>query len=166
MNRDTVQLGLLLEPAQTHQRLVEALIEKLKAHTAGHEAVMREQIRRSFSEELAAVQTESARAVSALQAVQRAASARTTFWMLGLAAMTAAIAIGIGWWVLPNPSEIATLLEERDELQRPIDVLVSRGARADLKTCDAGRAQHLCVRVEPRLGRYGNEKDYFVIKGY
>jgi hypothetical protein len=43
MDQDSVKLGLLMETAQTHQRLAEAAIEKLSEHTQALEVVARDQ---------------------------------------------------------------------------------------------------------------------------
>jgi hypothetical protein len=61
MDEESVKLGLLMETAQTHQKLAEALIEKLKEHTQGLDAVVRDQLRRVFIEEFKDLQRDSAR---------------------------------------------------------------------------------------------------------
>ena len=50
MDQDSVRLGLLMETAQTHQKLAEAAIEKLSEHTQALEAVARDQIQRARQE--------------------------------------------------------------------------------------------------------------------
>ena len=47
----------------------------------------------------------------------------------------------------------------------PVNQLNSHGGSADLDTCGP-QNEHLRVRVDPRPGRYGQERDYFVIWGY
>jgi hypothetical protein len=163
MDQDSVKLGLLMETAQTHQKLAEAAIEKLSEHTQALEAVARDQIQRALVDALKTVHTEAQRAVEALQKVSRAANARVMLWTLGLTATSAAIALFIAWRVLPTPAEIAQLRAERDELASNIAVLSQRGARTDLRRCGTG---HLCVRVDLGAPRYGESSDYMVIKGY
>lgn len=163
MDHDSVKLGLLMETAQTHQKLAEAAIEKLSQHTEVLEAVAREQIQRALVEALKTVHTEAHRAVEALQKMKRAANARVMFWTLGLTATSAAIALFVAWSVLPTPGEIARLRTERDELASKIAVLNQHGARADLRRCGTGR---VCVRVDLSAPRYGESSDYLVIKGY
>lgn len=158
-----MKLGLLMETAQSHQKIVEALIEKLKAHTEGLDAVVRDQIRRVLVEELKTVRSETQGAVAALQTLKRAANARATFWTLGVTAIAAGVALFVAWWALPTPGEIAALRTERDALASDIAVLNQRGARADLRRCGAG---HLCVRVDLKAPRYGERSDYLVIRGY
>ncbi len=163
MDQDSVKLGLLMETAQTHQKLAEAAIEKLSEHTQALEAVARDQIQRALVDALKAVHAEAQRAVEALQKMKRAANARVTLWTLGLTATSVAVALFVAWWLLPTPVEIARLRTERDELASNIAVLNQRGARADLRRCGAGR---VCVRVDLGAPRYGESSDYMVIKGY
>ena len=163
MDQDSVKLGLLMETAQTHQKLAETAIEKLSQHTQSLEAAVRDQIQRALVDALKTVHAESQRAVDALQKIKRAANARVTLWTLGLTATSAAIALFVAWWVLPTPREIARLRTERDELASNIAVLNQRGARADLRRCGTGR---VCVRVDLSAPRYGESSDYMVIKGY
>jgi len=163
MDQDSVKLGLLMETAQTHQKLAEAAILKLSEHTKALEAVARDQIQRALGDALKTVHTEAQSVAEALQQMKRAANARVTLWTLGLTLMSAAIALVIAWWVLPTPAEIARLRAERDELASNLAVLNQRGARADLRRCGTGR---VCVRVDFSAPRYGESSDYMVIKGY
>jgi hypothetical protein len=48
MYQDSVKLGLLMEAAQTHQKLAEAAIERLNKQTQGLEAVVRDPIQRAL----------------------------------------------------------------------------------------------------------------------
>jgi hypothetical protein len=163
MDQDSVKLGLLMETAEKHQKLAEAAIGKLKEQAQGLEAVVRDLIRRAVLEEITIVQGETPRAVEALLRVKRAANARVTLWTIGLTAISAGIALFVAWWVLPTRAEIAELRTERDELASTVAVLKQQGARADLRLCGTGR---LCVRVDINAPRYGDQKDYFVIRGY
>jgi hypothetical protein len=163
MDQDSVKIGLLMETAQTHQKLAEAAIEKLSQHTQALEAVARDQIQRALVDAFKTVHTEAQRAVEALRKMKREANARIAVWTLGLTIMSAAIAIVIAWWVLPTPAEIARLRTERDGLASNIATLHQRGGRADLRRCGTGR---VCVRVDLGAPRYGENSDYLVIKGY
>ena len=158
-----MKLGLLMETAQSHQKTVEALLEKLKEHTQGLDAVVRDQVRHVVVEELNTVRAETASAVTALQALKRAAHARMTFWTLGVTAIALGVALFVAWWVLPNPAEITALRTERDALASNLAILDQRGARADLRRCGTG---HLCVRVDLKAPRYGESSDYLVVRGY
>ena len=150
MDQDNVKLGLLMEAAQTHQKLAEAVVEKLNEHTQGLETVVREQIQRALADGLKGVHAETKGAVEALQRIKRAANARTAFWTLGVTAITAAIALFVAWRLLPTPTEIAALRTERAALASNIAVLNQRGGRADLRRCGTG---HLCVRVDLKAQR-------------
>lgn len=163
MDQDSVKLGLLMETAQTHQKLAEAAIEKLSQHTQALEAVARDQIQRALVDALKTVHTEAQRAVEALRKIKREANARVALWTLGLTVMSAAIALIIAWLVLPTPAEIARLRTERDGLASNIAALHQHGGRADLRRCGTGR---VCVRVDLGAPRYGESSDYMVIKGY
>jgi hypothetical protein len=163
MDDESVKLGLLMETAQSHQKTVEALLQKLKEHTQGLDAVVRDQIRHALVEELKTVRAETEDAVTALRALKRAAHARGTYWTLGVTTIAAAIALFVAWWVLPTPGEIAALRAERDALASNIAVLNQRGARADVRRCGTA---HLCVRVDLKAPRYGDGSDYLVIKRY
>jgi hypothetical protein len=163
MDQGSVKLGLLMETAQSHQKIAEKAIEKLNEHTEALREVVRDQIRLALREELKAVHAEIDGAVRALRALKRAANARTTFWTLGVTAIAAAIAILTAWLVLPKPADISALRAERDELASSIGVLDRRGARADLRRCGNGR---LCVRVDLKAPRFGDHSDYMVIEGY
>ena len=163
MDQDSVKLGLLMETAQTHQKLAETAIEKLSQHTLSLEAVVRDQIQRALVDALKTVHVEAQRAVEALQRMKRQVNARVTLWTLGLTLISVAIALFIAWWVLPTTAEIARLRTEREELSSNLVVLNQRGARADLRRCGAG---HVCVRVDLSAPRYGESSDYMVIKGY
>src|ERR1700730_1474940 len=83
MDQDIVKLGLLVEVAQTHQKLADAAIEKLNTQTQGLETVARDQIRRALADGLKSVHAETKGAVEALQRVKRAANARGTLWTRG-----------------------------------------------------------------------------------
>jgi len=163
VDQDSVKLGLLLEAAQTHQKLAEAAFEKLNQQTQGLEALVRDQIQRALGEGLKVLHAETRNAVEALQSVKRAANARVAFWTLGITAIAAVTGPFVAWWVLPTSAEIIALRTERDELASNIASLKQRGARADFRRCGTG---HLCVRVDLSAPRYGDHSDYLVVRGY
>ena len=92
-----VSIGLLMEIAQAHQQLVEAALLKLKEHTAGLDAVVREQIRQTLIDELSGVHFESQRAVESLQRVQMVAELRVLWWSVGITALSAMVAAVVGY---------------------------------------------------------------------
>ncbi|HEY2809381.1 MAG TPA: hypothetical protein VGI91_11375 [Steroidobacteraceae bacterium] len=156
MDQDSVKLGLLIEAAQTHQKLAQAAIGNL-------EGVVRDQIQRSLVVGLRTLHEETQVAVESLQRVRRAANVRLTLLPFGMTVIAAAVAIFLAWCVLPTPAEVATLRAQRDELASNIESLSQRGGRADLRRCGAG---HLCVRVDLNAPRYGERSDYLVVRGY
>jgi hypothetical protein len=163
MDSGSMKLGLLMETAQSHQKLAEAAVGKLNEHIQGLEAVVRDEVRQVLIEELKSVRAEIQGAIKSLQALKRAANARTTLWTLGVGAIVVTNALLVAWWFLPKPAEIAALRAEREELASNIAILERRGARADLRRCGAGR---ICVRVDLTAPRYGDDADYLVIRGY
>jgi hypothetical protein len=163
MDQDIVKLGLLMETAERQQKLAEAAIGKLNEQVQGLVALARDQIHRAVIEEMAVVREESHGAVEALRRVKRAANARVVLWTIGLTAISASTALFVAWRILPTTDEVAALRAERDALASNVANLNRRGARADLRSCGGG---HLCVRVDMNARRYGDQRDYFVIRGY
>jgi hypothetical protein len=92
-----VSIGLLMEIAQAHQQIVEAALLKLKEHTSGLDAIVREQIRQTLIDELRGVHFESQRAVESLRRVQKAADLRILWWSVGIAALSAMVAAVVGY---------------------------------------------------------------------
>jgi len=62
-----MRIGLLMETAQSHQKLAEAAIGKLNEQTQGLEAAVRDQLRQMLVEELTAVRAEIQGAIRSLQ---------------------------------------------------------------------------------------------------
>lgn len=94
-----VSIGLLLEVAQTHQQLADAALARLKEHTAGLDAVVREQIRRMFIEELRGVHLESQRAMESLRRLREARDRRVVLWSVWVAALSAAVASAVAYGI-------------------------------------------------------------------
>jgi hypothetical protein len=159
-----MKLGLLLEGAHAHQTLAETTLEKLKGHVAELGGIAREEIRATLLEELHALGEDSRRAAQTLRQLRHAANLRVSLWSLGMALLSCAVPLGIAWWVLPSHSEVARLTERRDALEGSIARLTQMGGRTELRRC--GTAQRLCVRVDRRAPAYGEDADYFVVKGY
>ena len=83
-----MKLGLVMEAAQAQQGMAASALERLREHTAGLDAVVREEIRATLIEELQALEAESRRTAAALQALQRAAGRRALLG--GAAALSSA----------------------------------------------------------------------------
>lgn len=164
MDDSAMKLGLLLEGAHAHQTLAETILEKLKAHVADLEGVAREEIRSTLLEELHALGEDSRRAAETLRQLKHAANLRVSLWSLGIAALSSAVPLAITWWALPSREEVSSLAERRDALQAGVTRLAQLGGRMEVRHC--GTTQRLCVRVDRRAPAYGENSDYFVVKGY
>ena len=115
--------------------------------------------------ELTGLQAHVGEASAALQRLRRAADGRAALWGGALVLLVVAMTLGGFWLLTPSRQEMIDLRAERAQLQAVVDGLATRGGRADLKTCGA-QNEHLCVRVNARLGKYGESRDYFVVSGY
>jgi len=153
-----MQIGLLMETAQTHQKLAEASLERLEAHTRGLDTVVRAAIRQALIEELRPVHNEARRAEQALRAVRRAANWKVALLGPSFALLSLALGYGMARWIVPSPGEIA-------ELRETVAQLEARGGKMDLRTCGKN-SERLCVRVDPKAPHYGEQGDYCVVKGY
>ena len=160
----TLKLGLLMEAAHAQQTLAASSLEKLTAHVRDLDDIVREEIRRTLTEELQVLGNDSRRAAEALRALKRSADLRVLLWSIGITTLCSAIPLGEAWWILPSQSEIATLRSKRDELASKVGRLATQGGNIDLRHCGAGN--RLCVRVDRKAPVYGETADYFVVKGY
>lgn len=160
----TMKFGLLMESAQAHQKLAEAHLEQLRAHTQDLDGVVREEIRRTLIEELREVTAESNRAVHALRGVKRAASIRGLILSAAAATLSTAAPIAIARWILPSPAQIDALRARRDQLAVNVSQLEQQGGRIEWRHC--GESARLCVHVDRAAPAYGEKGDYLVVKGY
>jgi uncharacterized protein involved in exopolysaccharide biosynthesis len=161
---DTMKFGLLMESAQAHQKLADAHLEKLRAHTQDLDGVVREEIRRTLVEELRSLTEQSERAARALRGMQRAATLRGVLWNVGAAALCTAIPAAMAHWALPSAADIAALRAQRDALMQNVAQLERRGGKVDWRSC--GNSRRLCLRIDARAPVYGEKADYYVVKGY
>lgn len=168
MSDEAIACGLLMESAQTHQGLVDTALERLRAHTHGLDAVVREEIRRTLIEELQTLVSETGAAARALRALGRAAKLRTAVWSVGIATLSSALALSMSVAaarvLLPSPREIAALTAQREELTVAVARLERRGGRIDLRRC--GDAQRYCVRIDRKAPAFGQKGDYLIVAGY
>jgi hypothetical protein len=160
----TLHYGLLLETAQSQQKLIASSLRQLKAHTQELDGIVREQIRCTLVEELGAVVDQSARAVQALRALEHAAQLRFIVWTLAVTLLSGAATALPAWWLLPSPSQIDALRLKREQLAAAVHDLEQRGALLDMRRC--GGEQRWCVRVDRHAPAYGEQADYLVVKGY
>jgi len=164
MDDATMKFGLLMESAQAHQKLAEAQLDKLRAHTDDLDGVVRDEIRRTLIEELQMLTAESTRATQVLQRVGRGAFVRGTLWSIVMAVLCTGIPTGIMRWALPSESQITSLRARRDELAASVATLERRGGRIDWRRC--GAAARLCVRIDRSAPTYGEQADIYVVAGY
>ncbi len=164
LDDDSLKFGLLMESAQAHQRLADAHLEKLRAHTQDLDGVVREEIRRTLVDELKSLTAETDRAAQALRGMKGAIDRRGLLWNFGLAVLCTTVPTVIAHYMLPNRGEIDSLRLQRDTLVQNIRELERRGAKLDLRTC--GETPRLCVRIERKAPVFGAQADYYVVKGY
>jgi hypothetical protein len=160
----TMKLGLLMEAAEAQQALAAAALERLREHTGGLDAIVREEIRTTLIEELTALGDDSRRAAQTLRGLNHVASLRVAAWSVGVTALSAAIPFGVAWWTLPSRADVTAMRTTRDELTTNIARLTQQGGRVELRRC--GAARRLCVRVDRGAPMYGEAADYLVVKGY
>ena len=159
-----VKAGLLMESAQAHQKLAESQLEKLRAHTADLDTVVRDEIRRTLVEELQMLTAETARATQALGKIRGGGGMRSAALGLATAVVCTVLPIGFARWALPSAADIAALRARRDELTANLASLEQQGGRIDWRRC--GNDRRLCIRVDRKAPVYGEKGDYFVIEGY
>jgi hypothetical protein len=164
MDNTTMQLGLLMEAAQSHQKSAESTLRKLKATTNDFATVVRDEVRSVIVEEFQSLAADSQRASNALREVQRAANVRALVWSVGITTLCSAIPLLMTCWIIPSHSEIAALRAKHAELATKIANLQEQGGRMDLRRCGAGA--RLCVRVDRKAPTYGEQSDYLVVRGY
>jgi hypothetical protein len=164
MDDSTLKFGLLMESAQAHQKLAEAHLQKLRAHTDDLDGVVRDEIRRTLVEELRTVTAESDRAAQALRTMKHAATMRGTAWSVGIALACTAMPAAIAHYFLPSTADINALRMQRDAMAQNVSNLQMRGGKVDWRNC--GEAARLCVRIDRKAPVYGEQADYYIVKGY
>lgn len=164
MEEDTMKFGLLMEAAQAQQTLAAAALERLREHTAGLDAVVREEIRSTLLEEMRALAEDSQRAAEALRGLQRSANLRAVAWGVAVTVLAGVIPFALAWWTLPTRADVAALSSKRDALMANIARLAREGGHVELRHC--GTAQRLCVRVDRAAPAYGEGGDFLVVRGY
>lgn len=160
----TLKIGLLMESAQAHQKLAESHLEQLRAHTAGIDGIVREEIRRTLIEELKMLAAESRRATLALRSIGRGAAVRSTILCVLTAAACTAVPALVMRWSLPSEAQIEALQSRRDRLASSVAMLEQRGGKIDWRRC--GETKRVCVRVDRAAPVYGRHADYYVVAGY
>jgi outer membrane murein-binding lipoprotein Lpp len=164
LDEDTMKLGLLMETAQMQQKLIASSLKQLKAHTQELDSIVREQIRRTLAEEFGALIEEAARAAQLLRALKRAATWQFASWTVLATLLVGAISMLCVWCLVPSTAKINALRSREQQLTAAIDALEQRGGRIDLRRC--GTSDRWCVRVDRQAPAYGEQSDYYVVKGY
>ena len=159
-----MRLGLLMEAAQAQQTLAAETLDRLREHTAGLDAIVRQEIRATFIDETREFGEECRGAAAALRRLQRGTNLRLLAWGVALLASGVMIPLGIAWCMLPTRAEITALAAKRDELTDNIARLARQGGDLQLRHC--GTAQRLCVRIDRTAPTYGENADFLVVKGH
>jgi hypothetical protein len=159
-----LKVGLLMEAAQAQQTLAANTLDRLREHTAGLDAIVREEMRATLLEELQALEEDTRKAVEALRRLQRTANLRLIAWTAIVASVASLLPSAIAWWLLPSRAEIDALGARRDELAANVARLSRQGGNLELRYC--GTTQRLCVRIERSAPAYGAAGDFLIVKGY
>jgi hypothetical protein len=159
-----IRLGLLMESAQTHQRLAENQLDALRGHTRELDAVVREAIRTTLVQELQELNQEMVRAAAAMRKVSRQANLRATLLGLAPALLCTLLSLGAARWLLPSESSLAILRAQESKLTANVEALAQRGGRVAWRQC--GERLRLCVRIDRSAPAYGQHAEYVVLDGY
>jgi hypothetical protein len=163
MDDSTLKLGLLMESAQAHQKLAQTQLDQLVAHTQNLDAVVREEIRRTLTEELVELTAHIGHATRALGLMRRAANLRVLLASLLIVAMSTILPMFVTRMALPSAAEVDALRTRRERLEASIANLERAGGAADWRKC--GSDGRLCVRVDRTAPVYGEKADYYIVKG-
>jgi hypothetical protein len=163
-SEDTVRVGLLMEATQAQQSLAATALERLREHTAGLDAIVRQEIHSTMLEEMQALGEDSHRAAIALRTLQRVANLRLATWSVAILSLSAVTPFVIAWYLLPTGADLAALRARHDELAANVARLVQEGGTVELRHC--GAAQRLCVRVERGAPAYGEGGEFLIVKGH
>jgi Na+-transporting NADH:ubiquinone oxidoreductase subunit NqrB len=164
LDPDTMKLGLMMETAQTQQRLTASTLKQLKAHTQELDNIVREQIRRTLTDEFGALIEEAEHAIQLLRGLKQATRWQFASWTILATVLVGAISMFCVWCLVPSSAQISALRTRQQQLIAAIDALEQRGGRIDLRRC--GSSDRWCVRVDRQAPTYGEQSDYYVVKGY
>ena len=144
---------------------VDGTVGRLERAVGNLDPTVRQAVRDTYAKELVGLAEQIRQTTVSLQGLRKAADWRQLLLGAGLAALVVVVTLGGFWLLTPSRDEMIRLRGERDQLQAAVEKLADHGGRAQLAKCGASN-EHLCVRVEAGLGRFGEGKDYFVIRGY
>lgn len=161
---EVTRLGMLMESAHVQQQLADAALARLEAHTKGLDAVVRSEIRETFTVECVALEEEIQKTAAALRRLQRILDRRAAAWTVAIVALLGSALIGAIEYAVPSVADIQKLRSERAALSLQLRHLADAGARLELRRC--GDQARLCVRVDRSAPSYGAAADFLVVKGY
>jgi hypothetical protein len=144
---------------------VDKAVGRFERAVGGVDPAVRQSVREAVTQELTGLSDHVKNAQASLQGLHRAAHWRQLLHGAGWSVTAVLLAFLASWLYLPSSAEMSRLRAEERQLQASIDRLASHGGRSQLMPCGASK-EHLCVRVEPAFGRYGDTRDYFVVHGY
>jgi hypothetical protein len=144
---------------------VDKAVGRFERAVNGVDPAVRQSVREAVAQEVDGLSEHVMKAKASLESLHRAATWRQLVYGVGWSVTAVLLAFVASWLYLPSSAEMNRLRAEARQLQASIDQLASSGGRSQLMPCGATR-EHLCVRVDPALGRYGETRDYFVVHGY
>ena len=159
-----MQAGLLMEAAQSQQRLADTSLKKLKTQIGELAELVREEVRQTMVQELQGIASDSRHAADALRRLRRAAGVNLLIWSVAITSVCVLLALAIVWWVLPSRAEIAALRARRDDLALAVASLERQAGKVAWRRC--GAEQRLCVQIDRRAPAFGDAADFLIVKGY
>ena len=144
---------------------VDKAVSRFERAVGGVDSAARQSVREAVTQELAGLSDQIQMTTASLHGLRKAADWRQLLLGVGLSLVVVALTFLGSWLYLPSSAEMSRLRADERQLQASIDQLGSHGGRSQLMPCGASK-EHLCVRVDPALGRYGETHDYFVVHGY
>jgi hypothetical protein len=164
MDDEVMKAGLLMEAAQTQQKLADGSLRRLKTVSQDLLGGLREEVRQAVQQEFQGLSEEARLVAHALHTARRAAEVRILLWSILTVAVCSVIPMGLAYYMLPSQGEITRLRSRHDELSSRIALLQSHGGGIDLRRC--GADSRLCVRVDRSAPAYGPRAEYLIVKGY
>jgi hypothetical protein len=164
VREDTVNIGLLMEAAQTHQDMAQTALQRLNDHAAGLDEVVRDAVRRAVVAEFGALGEHCTQTIESIRGLSRVATRRSVWTGAILAAIPAIIVAVALPYCLPGRAQVAAQKAQLSILQDNVARLAQTGGRIDLRHC--GETARLCVRVDRHAPSFGEHADYFVVQGY
>lgn len=159
---ETLRVGLLLETAQTQQRLAEEALEGLGAHVQMLDALVRTEVGRAAAESFAGLSAQVEQSAAALRRLRRATDVRLVAWSAAATVASAAIALAGVRALLPSTRQVAALRARRARFAADIRRLREYGGSVDLRRC--GSRGRLCVRVYRDGPAYGPRGEFLLVK--